>query len=106
MKKYRVKITGRALRDMEAIYDYIACRLASPTTAMRQYNRIAEGIQSLAVFPERYPLFGSSVDVEREMRQILVDRYSAVYTIRGDEVVVLRVLYSASDLASRLRDLQ
>ena len=38
MKKYRVKITGKALVDMEAIYDYIASTLQSPDTAMKQYE--------------------------------------------------------------------
>lgn len=36
MKQYDVKITNRALADMEAIYDYIADRLLAPDTAMRQ----------------------------------------------------------------------
>lgn len=33
MKQYRVKITGIALADMEAIYDYIAFILQSPDEA-------------------------------------------------------------------------
>ncbi len=41
MKQYRVKITGKALADMEEIYDYIASNLQSPDTAMKQYDRIA-----------------------------------------------------------------
>ena len=32
------------------------------------------------------------------MCQIPVDNYTAIYVIRGDDVVVLRVLYSASDI--------
>lgn len=47
MKRYHVKITDHALADMEAIYDYIALRLQVPDTAMEQYNRIADGIESL-----------------------------------------------------------
>ena len=49
MKQYDVKISHAALSDMEQIYSYIADRLLEPDTAMGQYNRIAEAIQSLNV---------------------------------------------------------
>ena len=53
MKQYDVKISHAALSDMEQIYSYIADRLLEPDTAMGQYNRIAEAIQSLNILPER-----------------------------------------------------
>ena len=49
MKQYDVKISHVALRDMEQIYSYIADCLMEPDTAMGQYNRIAEAIQSLNI---------------------------------------------------------
>ena len=59
MKQYDVKISHAALSDMEQIYSYIADRLLEPDTAMGQYNRIAEAIQSLNVLPERCALVES-----------------------------------------------
>jgi hypothetical protein len=53
MKKYSVLIADKALRDMEAIYQYIALELLSPEIAMRQYNRISGSILSLEAMPER-----------------------------------------------------
>ena len=53
MRKYNVKITDSALSDMEEIYLYISEELQSPTNAIRQYNRIADGIRNLDTFPER-----------------------------------------------------
>ena len=53
MKQYDVKISHAALSDMEQIYSYIADRLLESDTAMRQYDRIAEAIQSLNILPER-----------------------------------------------------
>ena len=50
MKKYKVKISSLALRDMEEIYGYISEKLGSPTTAIKQYERIVEAIESLSVF--------------------------------------------------------
>ncbi|MGE4484410.1 MAG: type II toxin-antitoxin system RelE/ParE family toxin [Oscillospiraceae bacterium] len=104
MKKYRVKITEKALVDMEAIYDYIASNLKSPDTAMRQYDRIAAAIESLNTFPERCKLFDSEPERSHGMRQLLVDNYSAVYVVGETEVTVLRVLYSSSDISARLRE--
>lgn len=104
MKKYRVRITGRALADMEEIYDYIASCLQSPDTAMGQYDRIAAAIESLDTFPERCKLFDSEPEHSHGMRQLLVDNYSAVYVVDEVEVTVLRVLYSSSDISARLRE--
>ena len=56
MKQYDVKISRMALSDMEQIYSYIADRLLESDTAMRQYDRIAEAIQSLNILPERCAL--------------------------------------------------
>lgn len=53
MKRYIVQITDKALADMEEIYDYIAIRLQAPENALGQYNRIADAIEKLDVFPER-----------------------------------------------------
>lgn len=104
MKQYRVKITGKALTDMEAIYDYIASNLQSPDTAMGQYNRIAAAIESLNTFPDRCKLFDSEPERSHGMRQLLVNNYSAVYVVGETEVTVLRVLYSSSDISARLRE--
>ena len=91
MKQYDVKISHAALSDMEQIYSYIADRLLEPDTAMGQYNRIAEAIQSLNILPERCALVESEPERTQGLRQML------------DAVSVARVLYSASDLVRRLR---
>ena len=59
MKQYRIQITDSALSDMEEIYNYIAEQLQAPETAMEQYNRIADVIETLDKFPERVKLMES-----------------------------------------------
>ena len=103
MKQYDVKISHAALSDMEQIYSYIADRLLEPDTAMGQYNRIAEAIQSLNILPERCALVESEPERTQGLRQMLVDNYSVFYIVGEDTVSVARVLYSASDLVRRLR---
>ena len=103
MKQYHVKISPVALSDMEQIYSYIADRLLEPDTAMKQYNRIAEAIQSLNVLPERCALVESEPEHIQGLRQMLVDNYSVFYIVSEDTVSVARVLYSSSDLTQRLK---
>lgn len=104
MKHYEVCITQTALKDMEKIYEYIAVQLCSPQTAMKQYNRIADAILTLDVFPERFALLQSNIKLLKSLRRLLVDKFSVFYTIKGDSVVVISVLYSASNIEERLKD--
>lgn len=71
---------------------------------MKQYNRIADAIETLKAFPERCRVFDSQPEHDLGIRHISVGHYAAVYVIRGEDVVVLRVFYSASDITARLRE--
>lgn len=102
MKRYTVKITDKALADMEAIYNYIAIQLQASENAMGQYNRIAEAIEGLNIFPERVKLMESEPEKTMGLRQLVVDNYSSFYAIENENVLVIRVLYSASDISKRL----
>lgn len=104
MKQYKVQITERALADMEEIYNYIANQLQAPEAAMGQYNRIAEVIETLDIFPERVKLMETEEERVLGLRQIPVDKFFIFFHIREDQVIVTNVLYSASDIAKRLSD--
>lgn len=102
MKQYVVRITDRALADMEEIYNYIAIQLQAPENAMGQYNRIAEVIEGLNVFPERVKLMESEPERIMGLRQLVIDNYSVFYVIEDIDVIVTRVLYTAMDISRRL----
>jgi addiction module RelE/StbE family toxin len=104
MKQYRVQITDKALEDMEEIYTYIAEQLQAPESAIGQYNRIAEAIQKLNVFPERVRIMESEPEHSMGLRQLPIDNFSAFYMVEDDKVIVTRVLYSASDISKRLSE--
>ena len=53
MDQYTVQMTDEALSNMEEIYRYIADKLKSSENAIGQYNRIADEILSLHIFPAR-----------------------------------------------------
>lgn len=103
MKQYVVEITDEALEDMEQLYSYIAYVLLAPENAMRQYNRIADEIIKLDVFPERFRIMDSEPEHSKGIRRMLVDNYSIFYIIKEDKVIVTDVLYSASDIEERLK---
>lgn len=102
MKQYKVRITDKALADMEEIYNYIAIQLQAPENAMAQYNRIAKAIEELNMFPEKVRLMESEPERAMGLRQLVIDKYSAFYVIKDMKVIVIRVLYSAMDISKRL----
>ncbi len=88
---------------MEEIYNYIAEQLQAPEAAMEQYNRIADAIETLDIFPERVKLMETEERV-LGLRQMLVDNFSVFLHIRNERVIITNVLYSARNIAKRLRD--
>lgn len=102
MKQYVVRITDSALADMEEIYNYIAIQLQAPENAMGQYNRIAETIEGLNVFPERVKLVESEPERIMGLRQLVINNYSTFYVIEDMDVIVTRVLYSAMYISRKL----
>ena len=104
MKQHKIQITDMALSDMEEIYNYIAEQLQAPETAVGQYNRIADAIETLDTVPERVRLMEAEEERALGLRQIPVDNFSVFFHIREERVIITSVLYSASDIAKRLRD--
>lgn len=103
MKRYTVEITDEALADMELLYNYIFYELCAPENAMGQYNRIADEILKLDIFPERFRIMDSEPEHSKEIRRMLVDNYSVFYVIKENRVIVTDVLYTASDIENRLK---
>ena len=94
MKTYRVKLTARAGKDVEAIRRYLAEELHDPAAARRVCAQLEEGIASLERSPERCPLLASEPERSRGLRSLSVGDYAAVFVIDGEAVTVLRVLSS------------
>lgn len=74
MTHYKTHITDGALNDMESIYEYIAEELLAPDTAMGQYNRIADTIETLDQMPERIKLMESEPERTRGLRRLRGNR--------------------------------
>ncbi len=100
--RYVVIITDTALDDMDAIYNYIRVTFKAPNSASAQYDRIADGILSLEEMPLRFGVPQFEPCISAQLHRMLVDHYSVFYLVRGENVIVTDVLYSASDLETRL----
>jgi plasmid stabilization system protein ParE len=92
---YLVRLTGRALRDMETIYEFIEADTSE--RAFTWFNELAETIYSLEQFPER----GTRVPESKNLRQLLFGKMPNIYRIifvidkRNRVVNVLHIRHGA-----------
>ncbi len=73
--KYLVKLTGRSLRDMEAIYNYVEGDASQHAFAW--FNRLAKAIYSL----ERFPSRGQVIPENKKLRHLLFGKKPHIYRI-------------------------
>ena len=102
MTEYEIIISEQAAQDMEDIYDYIYTVISMPQTAMEQFNRIADAIETLSTLPTRIKVMEDFKRPEKQFRQLLVDNFSVIFTITEKTVNIVRVAYSPSNIAYKL----
>jgi plasmid stabilization system protein ParE len=73
--QYLVRLTDRALRDLEAIYEFL--QADSSESAFEWFNGLAEAIHSLEQFPER----GAAIPEDKKLRQLLFGSKASTYRI-------------------------
>ena len=97
--KYEVVLLGRAFRDLDSIYSYVANSLSEPGVAQNLLNELEEGIHSLEQMPYRCPERKHGVYANRGYRQLFIESYTVIYRIDEEkkQVIVVTVRYSRSD---------
>jgi plasmid stabilization system protein ParE len=97
---HSVRITARALREIDEALDWLIAR--SRPAALRWHQRLTEAIRSLEDHPERCPFAPEEAWYQGSLRQLLHGRrrgtYRLLFEIRGDTVYVLRVRHGAQAL--------
>jgi len=73
--KYLVRLTSRALRDMEAIYNYVEGDASQHAFAW--FNRLAKTIYTL----ERFPDPGPVISENKKLRHLLFGKKPHIYRI-------------------------
>ncbi len=73
--KYLVRLTSRALRDVEAIYNYVEGDASQHAFAW--FNRLAKAIYTL----ERFPGRGPAIPENKKLRHLLFGKKPHIYRI-------------------------
>jgi plasmid stabilization system protein ParE len=97
---YLVRLAERALRDMEAIYEFIDAEASE--SAFAWFNDLAREIYSLERFPERSAVIRES----KKLRHLLLGRNqapteSSTRWIRNNVVNVLHIRHGARAALSK-----
>ena len=95
MKSNKIKMLSTAKVDLVDMIDYLSQFYAS--TAIKQYDRIIDKINTLKEFPfmcEEYP-----IDVMGfRYRKMVVDKYLVFYVVLEDTIEIHRIINSKIDL--------
>ncbi len=92
-KKYRVKITRHAEKDIQAIYTYI--RGDRPHAAKDFIAELERQISLLEQFPLRCPVITEASDLGAVYRHLLYGEYRTIFRVVGKAVYILRVIHGA-----------
>lgn len=91
----QIRLAPQARTDLDAIWLYMAQESGSEAPANRLIAAIAERFQMLA----RFPYIGKSQEAElrAHIRTFPVGKHLIFYSIRPDELRILRVIHASRD---------
>ncbi len=96
MKRYSLKISEQAYKDVENLQFSIVNLFKSPLTAHRHVQGIIAEINSLRISAESYPISSqeSILLYGYNARRRNYKKMAIIYTVHGDLVIIRRVLFS------------
>lgn len=95
MKNYKIKMLPAATIDLGDMINYLSQFYSS--TALKQYDRIIEKINTLKEFPlmcEEYPI----EIMGRKYRKMVVNDYLVFYLVLEDTIEIHRIINAKMDL--------
>ena len=100
MDKYKVKISPRAIRELDSIYKYIASEKMVPENSKGQLGRIKKAILNLDTFPQSHQERNEGRYAGKGYRQQLIDNYIAIFRIdeSSKTVYVVTIQYQGRNL--------
>ena len=103
-KKYSLKLTPRANKDLEEIYNYISKELHAEESATKILAKIETSIMTLKKFPLSCNYVADEFLRLKGYRKLIVDNYIAFYIVNEEKeyIVVMRVLYGRQKYQSLL----
>lgn len=100
LDKYKVKITPRAIRELDDIYEYIANEKLAPENAKGQIDRIKKAVLSLDTFPQSHQERNEGRYAGKGYRQLLIDNYIVIFRIEetSKTVYLITIQYQGRNL--------
>ncbi|MFA6309329.1 MAG: type II toxin-antitoxin system RelE/ParE family toxin [Clostridia bacterium] len=101
---YTLKLTLKAEKDLDDIYQYITTKLFAGIAAQNLLIRIENEIMLVKEFPHSCSLVRDNALRKKGYRKLIVDNFIAFYLINEDkkQVIIMRVLYGASNYTNIL----
>lgn len=92
-----LRYTPEAIRDLQALRDYIGNTLGNPKAAARITKRILDDCGQL----KRHPMLGISLEAKTgcpsDLRCLVCEKWLAFYRVDGDAVSIARILDGRQD---------
>jgi len=92
--RYAVVIQPPAAEEIDAAFLYIA-EHSSPDTAVNWFNNLETRLETLATMPRRCSFAPEDEYFAEEIRNLLVEPYRVLFTIRKGTVHILHVRHMA-----------
>jgi len=90
----KILIEKKAENTLRDIAEYIISKSGFSNRAVNYIKKIRDFINSLASFPERYPLCRKISFRMREYRCAPFDEYIIVYKINNNELLIVNIIHS------------
>ena len=96
-KKYLLKFTHLAERDLDEIYGYISIKLIAEQAAIELMARIENSINRLKEFPLSCNIVSDKTLGKQGYRKLIIDNYIVFYLVdkMDRKVTIMRILYGA-----------
>lgn len=100
LDKYKVKITPKAIHELDDIYEYIANEKLAPENAKGQVDRIKKAVLSLDTFPQSHQERNEGRYAGKGYRQLLIDNYIVIFRIEetSKTVYLITIQYQGRNL--------
>ncbi|MBO4242997.1 MAG: type II toxin-antitoxin system RelE/ParE family toxin [Clostridiales bacterium] len=104
--KWKIVYSENALKDLKAIYRYIALELCAPKAAEGQVERILSGVRLLSEMPDRHPVYDLEPMKLKEIRSFPINNYVIFYRLKKEikTVSIIRIIYGGRDIEKQIPD--
>ncbi|MGH9948335.1 MAG: type II toxin-antitoxin system RelE/ParE family toxin [Pyrinomonadaceae bacterium] len=91
MKRYRVRFSSQAVLDFHASFEW-GVENWGAEMATKWFAELEKHVRNLlSAMPKAFPTARENSDFEIEVRQLVQGRYRILFTLKADEVLVLRL---------------